>query len=97
MTRLKDSSYEGEILSYPAGTIGKRLATVILTSPTAKNVFLDKAPGHYDKLIQPDDLAAMAREFRHVNWSQLGEDRYKLYPAPDPVAPPLLGVLKTTS
>mgnify|MGYP000738785310 CR=1 FL=1 len=85
MTRLKDSPYEGETSSYPTGTTGKHLATVILTSPTARNVFLDKAPEHYDKLISPGDFAAMARELRHVNWSALGADRYKLYPVPDPV------------
>lgn len=86
MTRLKDNPYESETSPYPAGTTGKHLATVILTSPTAKNVFLNKAPGHYDKFISPDDFTAMARELRHVNWSGLGTDRYKLYPAPDPVS-----------
>jgi hypothetical protein len=85
MTRLKDCPYEGETSSYPADTTGTHLATVILTSPTAKNVFLNKSPAHYDKFISPGDLAAMARELRHVNWSALGADRYKLYPTPDPV------------
>ncbi len=90
MTRLKDSPYEGEISAYPAETTGKRLATVILTSLTARNVFLDKSADHYDKFILPNDLAAMARELRHRNWSALGDDRYKLYPAPDPIVAHLL-------
>jgi hypothetical protein len=100
MTRLKDSPYESEV-SYPE-TAGSRLTTVILTSPTARNVFLDKSPNHYDKFIAPDDLAAMARELRHVNWSRLGADRYNLYPAPGTlsgilVAPTAVSVVATTT
>ncbi len=79
MTRLKDMPYDSVTMPYPAETTGKHLATVILTSPTAKNIFLDKSPNHYDKFILPDDYAAIAREIRHVAWTKLA-DRYASYP-----------------
>ncbi len=79
MTRLKDRPYDSVTMPYPAETTGKRLATVILTSPTAKNIFLDKSPAHYDKFILPDDYAAIAREIRHVAWTKLA-DKYAPYP-----------------
>ena len=79
MTRLKDRPYDRVTMPYPAETTGKHLATVILTSPTAKNIFLDKSIGHYDKFISPGDYAAIAQEIRHVAWTKL-EDRYASYP-----------------
>ena len=79
MTRLKDRPYDSVTMPYPAETAGKHLATVILTSPTAKNIFLDKSIGHYDKFISPGDYAAIAQEIRHVAWTKL-EDRYASYP-----------------
>lgn len=66
--------------TYPTGTKGKNLATVIITSPTARNVFLNKGPGHYDKFILPTDYAAMAAELRHLEWVRLGFARYAAYP-----------------
>ncbi len=79
MTRFKDRPYERATFTYPAGTTGKHLATVILTSSTAKNVFLDMIPGHYDKFIDPTDYAAMARAQRHLAW-MADPARYSLYP-----------------
>lgn len=67
--------------TYPLGTKGKNLATVIITSPTARNVFLNKGLGHYDKFICPLDYAAMAAQLRHLEWSRLGFARYAAYPA----------------
>jgi len=57
----------------------KRLCTVILTSPTAKNVFLDKRPAHYNKFIEPGDYAAMAKAQRHLEWIRL-PTQYAAYP-----------------
>ena len=79
MSRLKDRPYDRVTMPYPVETSGKQLATVILTSPTAKNIFLDKSIGHYDKFISPGDYAAIAQEIRHVAWTKL-EDRYASYP-----------------
>jgi hypothetical protein len=45
----------------------RRLATVILTSLTAKTLFLTKSPGHYDKLIPADDFASIAEQIRQTN------------------------------
>lgn len=44
----------------------RKIATVILTSPTAKTLYLTKSPGHYDKLIAENDLAALARQIRQT-------------------------------
>jgi hypothetical protein len=79
MTRLKDRPYDSVTMPYPVETTGKHLATVILTSPTSKNIFLDKSPAHYDKFILPGDYAAIAQEIRHVALTKL-EDRYASYP-----------------
>lgn len=79
MTRLQDQPYTQEATHYSINTSGKHLATVILTSPTARNLYLDKSPGHYSKFISPDDLAAMAREARHIAW-MIDSTRYALYP-----------------
>ncbi len=68
-------------IPYDEGITGKHLATVILTSPTAKNVFLDKSPNHYNKFISPGDYAAMAKAQRHLEWSKLST-RYDRYPEP---------------
>ncbi|MES2252151.1 MAG: hypothetical protein V4482_00500 [Pseudomonadota bacterium] len=73
------NSYDQVLVNYPEGTSEKHLATVILTSPTAKNVFLDKGPGHYDKFIEPDDYAAMAKAQRHLEWMELAT-KYAAYP-----------------
>lgn len=80
MIRLVDRRYTQETTLYPANTTGKRLATVILTSPTAKNIFLDKSLQHYDKFILPDDYAAIAKQMRHVGWVGLADERYAAYP-----------------
>jgi len=79
MIRLKDKPYTQTATHYSHGVSGKHLATVILTSPTAKNVYLSKSPAHYDKLLSPNDLAAMAREARHLEWMK-DPQRYALYP-----------------
>ncbi len=78
--RLKDRPYNQTTVTYPLGTKGKNLATVILTSPTAKNIFMNKGPGHYDKFILPTDYAAMAAALRHLEWTSL-RTRYAAYPA----------------
>ena len=78
---LKNEPYSAEQHPYDSSvhTHEKHLSTVILTSPTAKNVFLNKKPIHYDKFIQPGDYAAMARAIRHNNW-QSDQNRYAAYP-----------------
>lgn len=78
--RLSDKPYDQRTSLYPISTTGKHLATVILTSPTAKSVFLDKSLQHYDKFILPGDYAALAKQIRHVAWADLGEARYTPYP-----------------
>jgi hypothetical protein len=80
MYRYKDRPYSQTTATYRLGTKGKNLATVILTSPTARNVFLNKGPGHYDKFILPTDYAAMAASLRHLEWTGL-KTRYAAYPA----------------
>lgn len=79
MMRTKDEPYTQTATHYPHGTSGRHLATVILTSPTAKNVYLNKSAGHYDKFLSPNDLIAMARETRHLAWMK-DLQRYALYP-----------------
>ena len=81
MIRANGKAYSQSTYTYPSGTKGKNLATVIITSPTARNVFLNKGLGHYDKFICPLDYAAMAAELRHLEWSRLGFARYAAYPA----------------
>ncbi len=78
--RQKGSPYNQTTVTYPLGTKGKNLATVILTSPTARNIFMNKGPGHYDKFILPTDYAAMAASLRHLEWTGL-RVRYAAYPA----------------
>ncbi len=78
--RLSDKPYDQRTSLYSMDTTGKHLATVILTSPTAKNVFLDKSLQHYDKFILPDDYVAIAKQMRHVAWANLGDERYTPYP-----------------
>ena len=76
-------AYDQFSIPYPAGTTGKNLATVILTSPTAKNVFLNKSTVHYDKFIAPGDYAAMARAQRHLEWMKSeNASKYAQYPLP---------------
>jgi hypothetical protein len=77
---LMKDRYDAEVHQYPETTSGKHLSTVILTSPTAKNIFLDKKPCHYDKFIQSGDHTAMARALRHGVWCG-ADDRYTDYPA----------------
>lgn len=79
ITRLADHPYTQETRAYPVNTKGKHLATVILTSPTAKNIFLDKSPAHYSKFILPNDFAAIARATRHIAWNA-DPSRYAIYP-----------------
>ena len=79
MIRLADKPYAQETTTYPVNTTGKYLATVILTSPTAKNIFLDKSSGHYDKFIALGDYAAIARATRHTAWSA-DPLKYSSYP-----------------
>ncbi|MEI6628709.1 MAG: hypothetical protein WCN27_04840, partial [Alphaproteobacteria bacterium] len=79
MYRLKDRPYNQTTVTYPLGTKGKNLATVILTSPTARNIFMNKGPGHYDKFILPTDYAAMAASLRHLEWIGL-KTKYAAYP-----------------
>ncbi len=91
ITRTKDA-YESVTKVYDAKTTGKHLATVILTSPTAKNVFLDKSPNHYNKFIVPGDYVAMAKAQRHLEWKNLDKNsknepekapyKYSRYPLP---------------
>lgn len=79
MIRLADKPYTQETTTYPVNTTGKHLATVILTSPTAKNIFLDKSSAHYDKFIALGDYAAIARATRHTAWSA-DPLKYSSYP-----------------
>jgi len=69
ITRLADQPYTQETTTYPENTTGKHLATVILTSPTSKNMFLSKSSGHYDKFIALGDYAAIASATRHMAWN----------------------------
>ncbi len=79
--RLKDMPYNQKTVTYPFGTDGQNLATVILTSPSAKNIFINKKPGHYDKFIQLGDLQDMAAQIRHLNWMGLDiKEKYGAYP-----------------
>lgn len=80
MTRLEDQPYTQKATTHPADISGKHLATVILTSPTARNLFLDKSALHYDKFILPNDYVAIAKQMRHIAWAQLGDQRYATYP-----------------
>ncbi len=79
MIRLADKPYTQETTTYPVNTTGKHLATVILTSPTAKNIFLDKSSAHYDKFIALGDYAVIARATRHTAWSA-DPLKYSSYP-----------------
>lgn len=52
--------------------------TVVLASPTGKNLYLRKAPGHWDKLVAEGDLATLAASLRHRAWRKLEtEEKYK--------------------
>lgn len=78
---LTDKPYNASLFDPQVVSPGeKHLSTVILTSPTAKNIFLDKKPNHYDKFIQSGDHTALARALRHGVWCGAA-DKYSLYPA----------------
>lgn len=77
--RLKDQDYRQEASHYPKDIRGHHLATVILTSQTAKNLYLNKSTCHYDKFLNANDLCALAREMRHLEWIK-DPSKYALYP-----------------
>lgn len=80
MNRFADQPYTQQTIVYPLGT-QTHLATAIITSSSAKNIFLLKGQFHYDKLIDPRDFIAIAKQVRHVQWASLEEGaRYSAYP-----------------
>jgi hypothetical protein len=59
----------------------RRLSDVVWASPRAKRVYLTKNANHYDKYIEKDDWAALARQQRHNQWMGSGAEKYAIYPA----------------
>ncbi len=82
---LRNLNVLSMVAGYPDGTADYTLANVIEVSYSAKNIFIDKASSvHYNKFIQPDDLSAMAKAIRHLNWMGLGKyEKYATYTGPE--------------
>ncbi len=78
--------------AYPDNINGYTLANVIVVSDSAKNIFIDKASSvHYNKFIQQDDISAMAKAIRHLEWIKLGNhEKYATYTGPESLVAPRL-------
>jgi hypothetical protein len=65
--RKENEPFSNLFMYYPHKFAGRKLATVIMTSPTARNLFLTKSEVHYDKFIAQNDFSAIAKQIRQTN------------------------------